>query len=264
MDILNHAEIADILKFELERRKSMNSSYSLRAYARSLNMSPGELSEVMRGIRPITLKLVKKLSQSIDFTKEEEEHLENLVAISRGQLDADEYFIDRRSLEMIELNKAKFHLISNWHYFAILNLFDCTDFKWSVNYLSSCLGISREQAKEAMQALIEVGIVEKKKSKVSVSKKNVFTGDFGVSKAVQAYHQSVLKKAIKSLEDQPIEKRHVSGIGLPIKHNEIDNVKKEIRKFEERILKKYSSEEADVVYQLESAFFQISHLAGEE
>src|SRR5262245_217495 len=50
------------LKQELERRVAQNPAYSLRAFAKQLKMSPGALSEVLKGQRAISLRAFDRMT----------------------------------------------------------------------------------------------------------------------------------------------------------------------------------------------------------
>lgn len=258
MNVLNHTSISKILSEELARRKYLNHSYSLRAFAKSLKVSPGELSEAIRGIRPITINFVNKLEKIFNFNEDEKEHLKSLVLIDQGKLSREDYFLEKKSLSKLTISQSTFKLISKWYHFAILNLFDCYGFVWCDKYISKRLGIKKSKAKEAMQNLIRIGLVVKRGKKYQTVDKNIFAGDQGFGLAVRTYHQEMLLKAIESIEKDSVEERYSSGIGVPIKKEDLKKLEKEIIKFENRILKKYSSTNADEVYQLQNTFFPIT------
>ncbi|MFN9069064.1 MAG: hypothetical protein ACK5V3_17710, partial [Bdellovibrionales bacterium] len=65
--------LIECLQREFTLRRGRNSSYSLRAFARSLGVNPGALSQVMSGKRPLTAQSTKKILQSmnIDFIEKQ-------------------------------------------------------------------------------------------------------------------------------------------------------------------------------------------------
>ena len=59
------AQLRDVLQRELLRRQSHNSSYSLRSFARHLQVQPAALSEILRGKRLVGRRLAERLFQRI-------------------------------------------------------------------------------------------------------------------------------------------------------------------------------------------------------
>jgi len=60
---------AEILVHDLARRKSINPRYSLRAYARRLEMDPSELSRVLAGKRSLSLPVCRKILPKLGLPK---------------------------------------------------------------------------------------------------------------------------------------------------------------------------------------------------
>ena len=201
---------------------------------------------------------MNKLDSTFNFNEDEKEHLKSLVLISQGKLNKEEYFLEKKSLSKLTINQSTFNLISKWYHFAILNLFDCRGFIWCEKYISKRLGIKKTQAREAMQNLTRIGLVVKRGNQYQTVDKNIFVGDQGFDLAVRTYHQEMLLKAVESIEKDSVEERYASGVGISIKKEDLKALEKEILKFEDRILKKYSSNVGDEVYQLQNIFFPIT------
>lgn len=73
-----------ILKeFELRKRKSLH--YSLRQFARDLNINPMHLSNVLRGTRGISRSKAEEISKTFNLKYEERIHFYRLVSASCGR-----------------------------------------------------------------------------------------------------------------------------------------------------------------------------------
>jgi len=57
----------DILTQELRRRKAVNHRYSLRAFARSLQMDPSTLSKILRGKRELSMSTAFRVANYLEF-----------------------------------------------------------------------------------------------------------------------------------------------------------------------------------------------------
>lgn len=71
---------ADYLISIFNDRKEKNPRYSLRAFARSLGVSSGQLSEILSGKRPLSHKLARRISIALALTEEESHKLIHLVS----------------------------------------------------------------------------------------------------------------------------------------------------------------------------------------
>jgi hypothetical protein len=57
--------LRSVLQAEFARRKQANPRYSLRAFAHSLGLDHSTVSQLMKGIRPITRKSVRSIGNSL-------------------------------------------------------------------------------------------------------------------------------------------------------------------------------------------------------
>src|SRR5687768_3372352 len=86
---------------DFESRRRHNASYSLRAYARSLDVSITTLSQVLSGKRPLTLKTARKIVERGAFSPPQAHRLLHAVQAStlapapvdpaRRELEADTF-----------------------------------------------------------------------------------------------------------------------------------------------------------------------------
>lgn len=80
---------ADYLTTIFNERKEKNPRYSLRAFARSLGVSSGQLSEILSGKRPLSHKLARRISIALALTEEESQKLIHLVSQQSQFLEAN-------------------------------------------------------------------------------------------------------------------------------------------------------------------------------
>lgn len=71
---------AEYLMMIFNERKDKNPRYSLRAFARSLGVSSGQLSEILSGKRPLSHKLARRIAIALALTEEESQKLIFLVS----------------------------------------------------------------------------------------------------------------------------------------------------------------------------------------
>ncbi len=242
---------------ELARRQKANPRYSLRAFARHIGLSPGELSELLRGKRKLSLKSAVRVAKSLSLNSTECKHLLYLAQLDQGEgTELLDQVKGPKSKE--ELTAEMFHLVSDWACFAILNLSECSGFSWKPSYISKRLGITTPHAQSAVERLERVGLVKEINGKKRVDPDHVVAAPGVPSEAIRNYHKSILQKAIDALDFQKMNERDISGIGLALDPKHIDSVKKEIADFQDQLTEKYQNGKKSEVYQLEVALFRLT------
>lgn len=256
--IFEFESVQQFLWSEFHRRVRANERYSLRGFAKHLHLSPGELSEILRGKRQLSLKSALKISNSLGLNDLEKDHVFDLIKMEKSKgFSSKSPKIERRASQKI-LNEDQFRWVSDWYHFAILNLMDSDDFEWEANWISSRLGITRTQAQLSLNLLLRLGIVIVKNGKYQMSKDFILSTQDIPSSAIRHYHRQILEKAILSLEEQSPQERDITGIGFAVDTKHLSAIKKEISDFQDRLIAKYSRGSKKEVYQLEIAFFKLT------
>lgn len=270
--IFDAASVSEFLRRELDRRLGTNPRYSLRAFARNLGMSPGELSEVLREKRPMSARACQKVAKSLAMSPAEFKQLLVLAATARPGSSSD--FAEggpmpvkadsaRASVAALRLSEDRFRLVSDWWCFAILNLLDLDDVIWDRTELSERFGITALQAQLTMDRLERLGLVKKTGSDRAVATNEFVEHLTDVSsEAIRRYHRSLLQKAMDALESQSRDERDITGIGLALDRREFKSISREISEFQDQLIAKYGRKrrgrKLDSVYQLEVALFRLS------
>lgn len=258
--IFNYESVDEFLKDELSRRTKSNSRYSLRSFARNLGVSPGALSEVLRGQRPLSLKVVPRIAKAIGLNATEGRHLLQLVQKAKALKNKDVADLENHVQTRDEhaLSEEVFNLISEWHHFAILSLTEVDGFQWNAVWIARRLGISRLQAQMAMDLLLRLQLIEKRAGTYQGRNSSILSTQDIPSQAIRAYHRKMLEMAIEALDTQAVENREISGSGFALDPAHLPLLKKEIAQFQDRLIAKYSKGKKSEVYFLEMALFKLT------
>ena len=258
--ILNANSYREFLLEELARRQQVNPRYSQRAFARHMGLSAGELSELLRGRRALSLKSALKVARALELNPTETKHLVHLAHVEKSlRSGADDTLISQnRSDRGEQIAFDTFHIISDWYCMAILNLADCTGFSWNPNWIAKRLAITVAQVQSALERLERVGLVNQEYGRRWINKDHIYTAGGTPSEAVRTYHRSMLKKAADSLDFQKVSDRDVSGIGFAVDPKHLPSMQRDIEEFQEQILAKYSKGKKTEVYQLQIALFRLT------
>jgi uncharacterized protein (TIGR02147 family) len=244
-----------LLKQELIKRIEVNSKYSQRAFAKYLKMAPGELSEILNHKRNLSLKSAVKIIKALGLGQEESRVLINLLEndINTNIIKEDATERDKKLLS-IEM----FKIVSSWYCFAILNFSECDDFKWDEKYIAKRLGITTHEVKHAIQSMIMVGLIENSDDGYKVVSDFVFSPEGIPSDAIKKYHTKILDMAKTALYTKPLEEREFSSTGMAVSKDKIEDFKKDIIRFRNKMMQKYSEGKKDKVYQLQISFFELT------
>ena len=244
-----------LLKQELIKRIEVNPKYSQRAFARNLHMAPGELSEILNYKRNLSLKSAIKIVKALGLNKEESQNLINLLEKDFLVKNTKE---ESQARNKKQLSIEMFKIVSSWYCFAILNLSECQNFKWEEKYIAKRLGITIHEVKHAIQSMQNIGLIEKAADGYSVVSNFVFSPEGIPSEAIKKYHAKILDMAKTAIYTKPIEEREFSSTGMAIDHTQIENFKKDIKRFREKMMQKYTKGNKTKVYQLQISFFELT------
>jgi uncharacterized protein (TIGR02147 family) len=258
------------LDAELERRRHRNPRYSLRAYARDLDISAGALSHILQGKRAVSLKLVETI---IDHF-----HLEPRVAtrlrlsVAEAQIKRKLKRVDRRVTELLKdggrvtsfsaprvIDSSIFTLISRWYCAAILEMTFLKDFKLDPQWIAAQLGISTNEARLSLSQLMDLKLVQQTDDgRIEKVNDHLELQDpFRTSQARKLKQIEVREKAIHSIRHDPIEDRHMTSMTMCIDPKLLPKARLKIEKFNDELAKFLESKKRNRVYILEMGLFPV-------
>lgn len=248
--LMQSQSVQEFLSGEFSRRMRTNPRYSLRAFARHLNLSPGELSEILRSKRPLSHKSALKVAESLGLNALETSQLLNLV--SPGVHAAQPY-------QAITLSMDYFHTISDWYCFAIVNLMECPDSLWEAQWIARRLSITKMEAQTAMDRLLRLELVAPDEmGRYKPAKDFVASPDQIPSEAIRSFHRQIMNKALQALDNQNVAERDFQGVSFACDPKHLPELKKEISAFADHIARRFSKAKKSEVYHLELALFRLS------
>lgn len=260
------SDYRNILKRQLDMRCEQNANYSLRAFARDLQVSPSRLSEILNRKQGLSRKAAIKFCHLLGLTGEERDYFCDLVTsqharskndretarirLLKNQAEADAYY---------QLQHDTFKVISDWYHIGILELMKLDDFVNDAKWIARRLQITPMQAELAVDRLVRVGLLAEEKGDV-VAKQNTGLLKGGVpSESIKKFHRQILGKAIDALILQSTDEREFSVNTMAIDKRHLPAAKKQIQKFQERFCSDIkSSPTKDSLYCLSIQFFNLA------
>lgn len=236
-----------LLLVELTARKSRNSAYSLRAFARDLSVSPTALSQYLSRKR----ELSKKNALSIM------DHLRLSPLEKRAFAPVSKYH-HSPGIERDVIDEDTFRLISDWQSLAVLNLALLIENRADATWISERLGVTKESAANALERVVRLKLVEVKRGKMSRTRRPFATTHDVPSAAIKRFQSSLIDKASASLFESAIDERDITSIVMPADPKKLLAAKKIIRSMRHKIAALVATEDASEVYALSVQLFPLT------
>lgn len=259
-----NGDYREFLKEEYCRRRSRNSGYSLRAFARDLGLSYSRLNESINYKKGLSAKAAEKIAKSLSLTNTEREILISLVEAAHGRSKASRQLAKEKlqsilkAVEPLVLSREAFQFISNWYHYAILELIRVNGFEYNPAWIAERLGITPTEVKVAISRLKKMNLLaEKMGLPVSTQDFVASTTDLP-SEGLKVHHDQLLDLAKAAIYLQPLEERDFSSITMAFNKKDMPKAKQMIKAFRRNFYREMNvSDEKDTVYAITVQFFQL-------
>jgi uncharacterized protein (TIGR02147 family) len=258
-----HQDYRQTLRDIFFDRRSKNSSYSLRAFARDLKMPSSNLSLVLKGEKGISQNTAQLLTERLPLSAEEKKifckSVENLHAKSAWAREKALEELDSLSALSSNVSLDMMQVLGGWQCFALLALLRISK-DHSLAVLSQALEFSEQETAHYLKKLLAVGLIDQLKSKrYRVCNDFSWSADGIPSEIIRKSHDKILDKAKEALSMQSTEERDFTSIMCDIDSTHLPQAKKEIRKFIRSFYLKYSNKKtANHVYALNLQLYNLT------
>lgn len=257
-----------ILQKELTARCEQNPRYSLRAFARDLQLSPSRLSEILNRKQGLSRKVAHKIAGILGYGEKETQLFCDLVSVHHARSPKERQTAQLRLLkstiekqqedEVFHLQLDAFKIISDWYHLGILELLKCKGFKSDPKWMARRLGIPLIQVELALERLLRVKLLKKQDGEfVSVQQDGWVPG--GVpSASIRKFHRQVLEKAIQAMSVQPVQERYFSTRFLTIDRADLPEAFDAIKSFQLRFCDQIQSDKPkELLYCISMQLFKM-------
>ena len=248
MEKIIEITLKNVLLNELSLRRSRNTLYSMRAFARDLNLGVGSLSEVLSGKRELSKNNLVKVLQNIELQPELKNSLLKKESV-KPQTSED---IHRLLLD------DQFRLISDWYYIAILNLAKLRVNKASPKWIATRLNIELYQAIEALERLQRLGLLKITKQRLVRTSQPLTTSSDLPSTAIRKHHAQNLLLAEKSLHRDSVHLREFASVTMPVNLKNLPKLKALLLKTRKKAADLLEDSHATEVYTLSFQLFPLT------
>lgn len=246
--------IQNALKFRLDTLRIRYPSYSVRAFAKKIGISPATLSLMLNGKRAVSYKLARLISDRLQFDPQEQSEIFSNYLTQKTksrEVAASEAYA--------QLNNDQYHLLSDWKTFAILNLINCIDFQSDKKWIASRLGVPEESVLVVIDRLKRLNMLSEKNKKLCRTKPKYRTTEDIANLSLQKSHHQTLELAGASLANDPVEDRDFTWVTFAFDSKKMSETKALIRKFQDDLLSIVEKEAAPQdVYRLSIQLFPLT------
>ena len=133
-----------LLKAQMNERTQRNPRYSLRAFARLLQVSPSYLSMLFSAKRQLNEKMLLRFCHALAIGPEEVAKQQVYLRVEKGLHTTTNEKKNYQS-EYSTLSLDQFSAISDWSHYALLEILRLKDFVPSTKWVSGALGLPEYQ-----------------------------------------------------------------------------------------------------------------------
>lgn len=245
LDLYSYLSYREYLADWFAARKAADSRYSHRLFARRAGVSsPSLLKEVIAGRRNLTPSTLEGFALALNLEGEDLGFFTALVQLDQAATDDernsawDQVASSRRFRSARPIEGATVRYLSHWYCAAIRELALCDGFQNDPDWVRTQLQppITRAEARQALETLFQLGLLEEVDGKVRAVDVTVGTPHEVAGLAAHNYHHQMLQQAWDSIERAEPEERHLLGLTVAIPTSLVPILKRELDAFQERLL----------------------------
>jgi uncharacterized protein (TIGR02147 family) len=244
-----------------------HTSNNLQTWAKRLGYkSPSSLTMVLKGQRPPSFDMTRALSEDLKMTVKERQYFELLIQLEKANKkgkDPKEILLKISSLNSeknaISLGLKEFSAISEWYFLAIKQLISTPAFVEDEDWIYRKLRkkVTPSQIKNALNIMTEMQTIGRDRNgKLVVLKEGLLTTNDVPSSAIKRHHFGMINRGLEAINEQDVNERQVTSVTMKVKDEDLLEAKKYIFDFIKDFNEKFSTTEANELYQLNMQFFK--------
>jgi uncharacterized protein (TIGR02147 family) len=246
------------LQAELGRRCDKNPQYSLRAFAKYLGIDHATISQLLRGKRPLTPRMILKLGTRLGLDRSA---IDGYVAHEAYWRSDSEEEVAQGEIQQLANDAA--NVIADWYHYAILELTRLHSFRPNSRWIARVLDITADEVNLAVSRLARLGLLEMLDRDRWIDKSGNTTAslvEFNQA-AVQRLAEQVRQRMIAALGAVPSGAFEHSTTTLALSTARLPIVLERIARLRRELIALLQDDGApDDVYQLEVNFFPVTNL----
>ncbi len=254
----------ELLREHFIEKRRKNPSFSMRAFARQLGLTPGGLSRLLNGKLDLSVERSMEICAKLALDEKETENFLNLVQFKKAKSTAVKEKILRKieranGAPMFDLSVDHFKMISEWYPMAVLKIAGEPKMNRSPQAIAKKLGITTSEVNQAAERLKRLELIEEVKGELHRVPEQEVLAEFKVDNdAVKKYYLELLAKAQENIEKEKAITRSVAAKVLIFDDDQIEAVRKITDEYHQKLGELSSkSKKKEKVYQSFASVFEI-------
>ncbi len=249
---------------EFASRQGRNAKYSLRAFARDLDLPAPKLSQILKGTCGLSAERGEIVAKRLGLTPTEKRLFVCCLEANFSRNPAKRQRAKARlalQTAQVTLDLEQFRIIADWYHLAILETLKLKGPVQDVAMLARLLNIEPARAEEALARLEKLQLIEwsDDTQTYTATERNVETTTDIPSRDIREHHRQVLNKAATALDQVGVEERDFSSIFLAFSEDDMTEAKAMLNEFKDRFEHRFSRPGAGTrVYAFALQFFPIT------
>lgn len=261
--------LAEFLDHKLHQRAEKNPRYSLRAFARDLEISAPSLSLVLKGRQGFSDARAVEIAGHLDLNRTEKKLL-SILTSKFGEKNPNKLQILERELEKIEdeltlqhKNPVDLLPIFQWQYIATLALTDFDDFSDTPEWVASKIEVSVAEAEQILKDLKARNLLVKNAQGIwqREAPAQIFRSE-KASETYQAHYLQMIERAKLALHEVPSTMRDFSQLTVSLAPTDYEFVMQRLMNFRAELLQDLIKRGGQVesIYTLNFQLFPLTRL----
>ena len=241
---MNNTEIdlSFLLHNVLKERRERNQNYSIRAFARDLKISSGRLSDILNQKYIPGASISSRIVEALSLNEEEGKIIQQIIENSQKS---------KKELGGAhQLREDELSMISDWHYFAILNLMETTNYQDEFSWIADRLNLNEVIVRDSFEKMLNLGLIEIKNGKHVPTHKNLTTTHNIPSSVLREANRQAIMQSLYSLEHDASDIRDITSIVLPVNIANLSKAKEMAREFRRKVATLLEEGEKTEVYNI--------------
>ncbi len=258
-----------VLLREFSKRIEKNSRYSMRAFAKSLNIDIGALSQILSGKRRLSYKKACEILDRINIDLSERKNF--FISLSEEHKKTGNKNISKnlqKILQDTKLGSAKneredlsietYKIISDWYHFAIMELTFLNNFQGTPEWIAKTLGITHAQAKLGLERLLSLELLQDSQGIISKVHDKIISKDRHITNsALKKRLKQIMIMSIAAIDEQDVSERHHATMTVPIQVSKIPEAKRRIDSFLNELADFLEADSKEEVFEIQVSMFSL-------
>ncbi len=246
-DLLDAVSISEYLNGIYSFRATRNSKYSIRAFARDMNLNISQISKVLKGQQGLSAQKASTVSRLLNHSEDEAEIFWGLIEAqfskSPGKrIAAHERLAFLKSNSHVrQVDAESLNQNLSWLHIAVLEALKGASVSLSQPKIPVLSGVPRDDLKKCLNDLVEWGQAKVERSMVKEISAQSHYGSQIKSETLRRLHKEFMAKAMTSVDEQATSERELFTNVMKFDPKSLKEAKKDIDRFQREFSLKYSA-----------------------